>query len=386
MPKDTTVQAMIRDTFLEMAEALESGHLGGRPKIALTGIGSELGEDNALQGALLAARQGVDVVYIGSLKADGLTHVPVHTEDEARQAMERLLDEGAIAGAVTMHYPFPIGVSTVGRAVIPANGREMFLATTTGTASTDRVQGMVLSAIYGIITAKACGVKEPTVGILNIDGARQTEIALNKLIAGGYPITLACSGRADGGCIMRGNDILTGTPDVMVMDSLTGNLVIKMLSSFASGGKYESLGYGYGPGIGENYDRLVLIASRASGSSVIAGALQFGATLAQNNYRAIAAREFALAHKAGLKKVLDDAQSARKASPKDDAVVAPAREPVTADIAGIDVMDLESAVELLWKNGIYAESGMGCTGPIVLVSDANLNRAADALRKGGYIN
>lgn len=385
MPNDT-VQAMIQETFLEMAQALESGHLGGQPKIALTGIGSELREENALQGALLAARQGVDVVYIGSLKADGVTHIPASSEDEARQAMEKLLDDGTIAGAVTMHYPFPIGVATVGRAVIPANGREMYLATTTGTASADRVQGMVLGAIYGIITAKACGVKEPTVGILNIDGARQTEIALNKLIAGGYPITMACSGRADGGCIMRGNDILAGAPDVMVMDSLTGNLVIKMLSSFASGGQYESLGYGYGPGIGEDYDRLVLIASRASGASVIAGALQFGATLARNDYRAIAAQEFAMANKAGLKDILASTQTTRKTGVKEGAVVAPAREPVTADIAGIDVMDLESAVELLWKNGIYAESGMGCTGPIVLVSEPKLHQAADALRKGGYIN
>ena len=385
MPNDT-VQAMIQETFLEMAQALESGHLGGQPKIALTGIGSELGEENALQGALLAARQGVDVVYIGSLEADGVTHISASNEDEARQAMEKLLDDGTIAGAVTMHYPFPIGVATVGRAVIPANGREMYLATTTGTASADRVQGMVLGAIYGIITARACGVKEPTVGILNIDGARQTEIALNKLIAGGYPITMACSGRADGGCIMRGNDILAGAPDVMVMDSLTGNLVIKMLSSFASGGQYESSGYGYGPGIGEDYDRLVLIASRASGASVIAGALQFGATLARNDYRAIAAQEFALANKAGLKDILAGTQATRKTSAKEGAVVVPAREPVTADIAGIDVMDLESAVELLWKNGIYAESGMGCTGPIVLVSEPKLHQAADALRKGGYIN
>ena len=133
MPNDTFL-AMVQETFLEMAQALESGHLGGQPKIALTGIGSELGEENALQGALLAARQGVDVVYIGSLEADGVTHISASNEDEARQAMEKLLDDGTIAGAVTMHYPFPIGVATVGRAVIPANGREMYLATTTGTA------------------------------------------------------------------------------------------------------------------------------------------------------------------------------------------------------------------------------------------------------------
>lgn len=384
MPK-TSVQALIKETFLDMAEALESGRMGGRPKIALTGIGSELGEENALKGAVLASKAGVDVTYIGTLKHDAVTHVPASNEDEAHQAMEKLLDEGTVAGAVTMHYPFPIGVATVGRAVIPANGREMFLATTTGTAATDRVSGMVLGAIYGIIAAKACGVDNPTVGILNIDGARQTEIALKKLIDGGYPITLAQSGRADGGCIMRGNDMLTGSADVMVMDTLTGNLVIKMLSSFASGGTYEALGYGYGPGIGEEYDRLVMIVSRASGTSVIAGALQYAATLVQNDYQAVVKKEFERAKKAGLNELLLEITAAKKAAAPENKVTAPPKEIVTCDIAGIDVMDLETAVELLWENGIYAESGMGCTGPIVLIADNNLDRAAEILRKGGFI-
>ena len=384
MPK-TSVQALIKETFLDMAEALESGRMGGRSRIALTGIGSELGEENALRGAVLASKAGVDVTYIGTLKHDAVTHVPASNEDEAHQAMEKLLDEGAVAGAVTMHYPFPIGVATVGRAVIPANGREMFLATTTGTAATDRVSGMVLGAIYGIIAAKACGVENPTVGILNIDGARQTEIALKKLIDGGYPITLAQSGRADGGCIMRGNDMLTGSADVMVMDTLTGNLVIKMLSSFASGGTYEALGYGYGPGIGEEYDRLVMIVSRASGASVIGGALQYAATLVQNDYQTVVKKEFELVKKAGLNDLLLEITAAKKAAAPEKKVTAPPKEIVTCDIAGIDVMDLETAVELLWENGIYAESGMGCTGPIVLIADNNLDRSAEILRKGGFI-
>ena len=105
-------------------------------------------------------------------------------------------------------YPFPIGVSTVGRVVTPGKGKEMFIATTTGTSSTDRVEGMVKNAIYGIITAKACGIQNPTVGILNVDGARQTEADLKQLQANGYDITFATSNRSDGGCVMRGNDLL----------------------------------------------------------------------------------------------------------------------------------------------------------------------------------
>ncbi len=44
--------------------------------MALTGLGSELGEDNAFQGALMAAREDVDVTYIGTLQDESLHHVP----------------------------------------------------------------------------------------------------------------------------------------------------------------------------------------------------------------------------------------------------------------------------------------------------------------------
>jgi fatty acid/phospholipid biosynthesis enzyme len=134
-----------------------------------------------------------------------------------------------------MHFPFPIGVSTVGRVVTPAKGREMFVANTTGTSSADRIEGMIKNTIYGIIAAKTCGIANPTVGILNVDGARQTEKALKELQEKGYDITFAESARADGGCVMRGNDVLQGTPDIMVTDSLTGNIMVKMLSSAATG-------------------------------------------------------------------------------------------------------------------------------------------------------
>ena len=49
-------------------------------------------------------------------------------------------------------------------------------------------------------------------------------------------------------------------------------------------------------------------------------------------------------------------------------------------------MDLEDAVKALWKINIYAESGMGCTGPIIRVSDVNLAKAEEELKKVGYIN
>ncbi len=49
-------------------------------------------------------------------------------------------------------------------------------------------------------------------------------------------------------------------------------------------------------------------------------------------------------------------------------------------------MDLEDAVKVLWKQNIYAESGMGCTGPIIRVSDANLSKAEEELKKARDMN
>jgi hypothetical protein len=335
--------------------------------------------------AVAAAKDGIDVIYIGTLEAEGVTTVKVADDEEGHKKMEELLEKGEVDAAVTMHYPFPIGVSTVGRVITPATGREMFIANTTGTSSADRIEGMIKNAVYGIIAAKACGVSDPTIGILNVDGARQTEKALRELADGGYPVRFAESSRADGGCVMRGNDLLQGSPDIMVTDSLTGNVLVKMMSAFQTGGSYEASGYGYGPGIGEGYDRLVMIISRASGAPVIAGALRYAAQLVRGRVFEVAAKEFAAAKKAGLDNILKARKAAAKPAAEEEEVKAPPAEVVTAQIPGIEVMDLEDGVQALWKKGIYAESGMGCTGPIIRVSDANLEKAKEILTAEGYI-
>lgn len=380
-----SVEKMIASTFMEIAQGLETGSFGKRPKIALTGMGSEHGEENSMAAAVEAAKDGIDVYYIGTLEAEGVTTIKVADDEEGHKKMEEMLKNGEIDGAVTMHFPFPIGVSTVGRCVTPATAKEMFIANTTGTSSTDRIEGMIKNAIYGIITAKACGKKNATVGILNVDGARQTEKALKQLQENGYDITFAESGRADGGCVMRGNDVLQASPDIMVTDSLTGNILVKMLSSFTTGGSFEATGFGYGPGIGEDYDKLVMIVSRASGTPVIANAIRYAGQLVRGKVFEVAKKEFEAVNKAGLKEILNAHKNTAKPAEAEE-VKEPPKEVVTAQIPGIEVMDLEDAVKTLWKINIYAESGMGCTGPIVLVSDANLAKAEEELKKAGYIN
>ena len=380
-----SIEKIIAQSFLKMAEGLETGAFMDRPKIALTGMGSEHGEENAMAAAKMAAKRGVDVYYIGTLTAEGVTTIPVANDEEGHKKMEEMLNNHEVDGAVTMHYPFPIGVSTVGRAITPAKGREMFIANTTGTSSSDRIEGMIKNAVSGIITAKACGVGNPTVGILNVDGARQTEMALNQLKANGYEFTWAESARADGCAVMRGNDVLEGTPDVLVTDSLTGNVLVKMLAAFTTGGSFESTGFGYGPGIGKGYDKLILIISRASGAPLIANALEYAAELVKGKVFEKASAEFAKAEKAGLNQILEARKAAAKPAAAEEKVVKPAAEPCTASIAGIEVMDLEDAAQALWKEGIYAETGMGCTGPLVMMSEANHARALEILKKAGYV-
>lgn len=380
------VETIIAKSFLKMAEGLENGSFADRPKIALTGMGSEHGEENAMAAAKMAASRVVDVYYIGTLTAEGVTTVPVADEEEGHKKMEQMVESGEVDGAVTMHFPFPIGVSTVGRAVTPARGREMFIANTTGTSSGDRVEGMILNAVDGIIAAKACGVQNPTVGILNVDGARQTEMALKELKEGGYEFQWANSARADGGAVLRGNDVLQGTPDVLVTDSLTGNVLIKMLSAYTTGGSFEAAGFGYGPGIGRDYEKLILIISRASGAPLIANALQYAAELVRGQVFSVARAEFDRAEKAGLSRILAARKAAQKPQAAEEEVKTPPAEPCTASVAGIEVMDLEDAAKALWKAGIYAETGMGCTGPLVMMSEANHAKALEILRKAGYVS
>ncbi|WDV46925.1 glycine/sarcosine/betaine reductase complex component C subunit alpha [Clostridiaceae bacterium M8S5] len=383
------VKQMIAGVFNDIADGIETGQFGKKVRIGVTILGSEHGADNVLKGAMLASEKdsSIEVVLIGPKNDTNLKTYEANTEEEQHKVMEKLLDSGEIQGCVTLHYNFPIGVSTVGRVVTPSQGKEMLIATTTGTSSPHRVEAMVKNGLYGIITAKSLGIENPTVGILNVDGARQVERALKELNSNGYDINFAESLRADGGAVMRGNDLLTGTPDVMITDSLTGNLLMKIFSSYTTGGSYEAFGYGYGPGVGDGYERNILIISRASGAPLIAGAIKYASEVAKGDIIGKSKVEYDSAKKAKLNDILSELTKDKKANKKDEEEVAmPPKEIVTGSIAGVDIMDLEDAVTELWKNKVYAESGMGCTGPIVMINEKNVEVATEILAKAGYIS
>lgn len=385
---ENNVSNIIGEVFNEIADAMKTGNFGSRVKVGITTLGSELGTEELVKGAEMAAKKYSDfeIILIGPKFDTNLKLVEVNSEVEMHKTMDAMLATGELDSAVTMHYNFPIGVSTVGRVITPGFGKELIISTTTGTSSTNRAEAMVKNALYGIITAKALGMEKPTVGILNIDGARKVEGALKALKSKGYEINFSESVRSDGGVVMRGNDLLAAAADIMVMDSLTGNLMMKIFSAFNTGGSYEALGFGYGPGVGENYDKIICILSRASGAPVVCEALRYAASCAKGKLQQVAKDEFAKARKAGLDEILKGLTvDSNKAKVSEDFKM-PDKKTVVNSIPGIDILELDNAVITLGKAGIYSECGMGCTGPIVLTSDDEYNKAIDILLENKFIS
>lgn len=369
--------------FTDLADALETGYMGRRLAVGVTTLGSEHGVAEVVRGAEQAAQHdpNLEIVLIGPRVDSPLLQEECDSEDMAHSRMEELLSEGRLAAAVTMHYPFPVGVATVGRILTPARGKAMLLSTTTGSSAAERVPALVKNAVYGLAVAKALGLKEPTVGILNVDGARQAERRLKELAARGYPIAFAETVRAEKSAIMRGNDLLAGSPDVMICDTLTGNLLVKIFSAYTTGGSYEAVGYGYGPGVGPGWKRIVNIVSRASGAPVIAGAIAFAAACAAAGLPEILTAEWEAARRAGIEELLAYAVQADEKGE----VKPPQPKPTGAEIGGVDVLVIEDAVRELWRHGIYAETGMGCEGPVILVAPEDKEEALRLLQGGGYL-
>jgi betaine reductase len=216
-----------------------------------------------------------------------------------------------------------------------------------------------------------------------VDTAQPVFRALSRMVERGYGVKFGASVRQDGGAVLRGNDVLAGAVDICVTDTLTGNVLVKMFSSFNTGGSYEATGWGYGPSCGENWRKVVSIISRASGAPVIAGALTFTAAVAAGGLPDKVAAELAAARKAGLDEEI--AALTPKAEAENEAVKAPPAEPTDEELHGVDVLEIENAVKTLWKVGIYAESAMGCTGPVVKLAARNAEKGTAVLKENGYL-
>ena len=103
--------------------------------------------------------------------------------------------------------------------------------------------------------------------------------------------------------------------------------------------------------------------------------------MAKGGLTEVAKMEITAANKAGMNEILKPQYSRVNVSRKE----APPKKIVNKQIAGVDVLELESAQQLLWDDGIYAETGMGCTGPIIIVASEDLDNAKVILKKNKLI-
>ena len=381
-------RAVIGKSLENLVARARAGREGCR--VGLMAAGGEHGDEEFLAAARAAMKADAALTVVGvgprpiNQIPDGMEWIETGREDrELASGMEHALDSGVIQGAVALHYPFPMGVTTVGRMQTPALGKPMFVASCTGMSAAHRAEAMLLNAVLGGAVARAMGTASPRVGVLNLDGAPQVLRALCHLVEKGYPLQLGASSRKDGGSLLRGNDLLRGVVDVCVTDTLTGNALIKVFGAFTSGGSYEASGWGYGPSVGIGWKRVVSIVSRASGASVISNALLYTAACVRARLPEVVANELRLAKKAGLDEELAILTAAKPAHAEE--VRAPTVVPTDAEIHGIDVLDLEVAVRALWKRGIYAEAAMGCTGPVIKLAGVSTDEAHSILAESGYL-
>ena len=380
-----TTQAKVAQALREIVE--QSRLAGQSVRLGVMLHGSECGEEEVLLGARQAMRQNpcLRVTVFGE-RQEGYPELDWHEtapcEEECAAAIGQAIEGKGIQGAVAMHYPFPVGVTTIGKIRTPARGRPLYIASSTGTSALSRVEALTRNTLYGIAVAKAAGITNPTVGLLNQDGASGALRVLETLSAQGYAIPFGQSLRKEGGRLLRGNDLVAGSVDIAVCDTLTGNALCKVFSTFTSGGLYESAGWGYGPSVGEGWEKVISIVSRSSGAGVIAGALLHTAEMVKGNLPFHVREELAKAQSAGLAALLKTKHAARPVSPGAAKLV-----PCIVDesFGGVDVLELEAAIALLAEKGIYAEGAMGCTGPIVRVAAKDREGAMNCLKENGYL-
>ena len=361
-------------------------------KIAVSTFGYEHDIEEIISACeeILRYNEKTEPIIIGKENTPGrVKSIKISNDLEINSTLNTLIDSGEIDGALAMHYTFDMGVASVGKLISPSKGNVFYLATTTGNSATQRVEALIRNTIAGIAVAKTDGILEPRVGLLNLEGALVAKRALDELVANGYPIKWVASLREDKDILLRGNDLLSGEADVVIVDSLSGNILMKILSSYINGGKKEILGYGYGPGVGENTNRIINIISRASGRSVIVNALKFTAAMVKNKLFQVYKDELEKAYKYGLKQIIEKYSSFASTctySKQKDFKKLPPKVVLDKEIEGIDVMGIERAVTCLLDTYIYATSGMGCIGPVIMLNKKDKEKAIDILKKEGFLN
>jgi len=359
-------------------------------KIAVSTLGYEHNIEEIIDACddIISYDGKLEPMIIGTCNSYGkIKSIQTSNDSEINLTINKLIDSKEVDGALAMHYAFDMGLSSVAKLTSTFKENNFYLATTTGNSASQRIEALIRNTIAGIAVAKADGIWNPKVGLLNLEGSFIARRALDELVNNGYSINWVTSSRKDENILLRGNDLLSGEADVIVVDSLTGNILVKVLSSYISGGKKEILGYGYGPGVGENATRIINIISRASGKNVISNALKFTCDMVKNELLHAYKNEIEEAYKCGLKQIIEryitsfsPNENTSKDSKPIDSKELPQKTILDEEIEGVDIMEIEKAVSYLLDNSIYATSGMGCTGPVIMLNKKDKERALEILK------
>lgn len=228
-------------------------------RIALDAMGGDRAPEVTVQGALLAAKEGVEVLLVGDEARLGpelsrhKASLPIHhardwisMEDQATEVKRRressimvamdLLKQGKVQAVVSMGHTgatmaaalFTLGrVKGVERPALlvefPSQRGRTFLLD--GGANADcRPSFLVQFAAMGLAYAEASGLKDPKVGLLSIG---EEEGKGNALVLETYPLLKDALGERFFGNV-EGRDVFLGTAEVVVTDGFTGNVVLKL--------------------------------------------------------------------------------------------------------------------------------------------------------------
>jgi hypothetical protein len=114
---------------------------------------------------------------------------------------------------------------------------------------------------------------------------------------------------------------------------------------------------------------------------VIANALAYCAAMVHGNLSRISRLQIQKAKQARWQ-----IPSAPKVEAEAREDIAPPAAKVTSEqIPGIDILELEEAVKSLWQAQIFASTGMGCTGPVILIAEEDKARAIQILKANQYL-
>ncbi|MDZ7707998.1 MAG: phosphate acyltransferase PlsX [Trueperaceae bacterium] len=231
-----------------------------KPGIALDAMGGDRMPDAAIDGALAAVAEGVEVVLVGdeptlraALDDRGAELDIVHASDvigmheaaaEVRRRSDasvtvaaRLVKEGDASALVSMgHSGATMAAALLGFGRLDGVERPAIVANIpaktgvvtlldVGANADCRPRMLQQFAVMGSVYARLVhGIDDPSVGLLSIG---EEPGKGNELVRDAYPLLAATPGIRFHGNV-EGRDLLMGTTDVVVTDGFTGNVVLKL--------------------------------------------------------------------------------------------------------------------------------------------------------------